>query len=37
MFMYHSVPGAYRGQKRVSEPMELGLQTIVSYHVGAEN
>ena len=27
--------GAFRGQKRVSDPLEMELQTIVSNHVGA--
>lgn len=29
--------GAYKDQKRRLTPMELPLQTIVNYHVGAEN
>ena len=28
---------AGRGQKRVSDPLELELQMVVSHHVGAEN
>lgn len=26
-----SMPGAYRGQKRVSDPLELELQEVVSH------
>lgn len=29
------VPGASRGQKRVSDPVELELQMLVNYHVGS--
>lgn len=29
------VPGASSGQKRVSDPVELELQMLVSYHVGS--
>lgn len=32
--MYHVHDGAYRGQKGVSEPLELMLQVIVSYLLG---
>jgi hypothetical protein len=31
------MPGAYRGQKRVSDPPEAKMMIIVSHHVGAEN
>lgn len=31
------VPGAREGQKRGSNPLEMELQVIVSYHVGCEN
>jgi hypothetical protein len=27
----------HRGQKKVMDPLELELQVVVSYHVGAEN
>lgn len=29
-----SMPGAQRGQKGMSDPLELELQNIVSYHMG---
>lgn len=32
-----SVPAAYRGQKRVSDLLELQLQMIMNHHVGAGN
>lgn len=28
------IPGAHEGQKRVTEPLELELQTAVSHHMG---
>lgn len=31
------MPGAYRGQKRVLELLELELEMVVSHHVGAGN
>lgn len=31
------VTGACRGQKRLLDVMELGIQTVVSYHTGAGN
>lgn len=31
------VLGAYRGQKRVSDPLGLKLQIVVSCHVGSVN
>lgn len=31
------IPGAYRGQNRVSGPMELEKQTFMSHYVGAGN
>ena len=31
------VPGACGGQKRVSDPLELELQKVVSHRVGAGN
>lgn len=31
------VPGACRGQKRVSDPLELELQMVVSHNAGAGN
>jgi len=31
------VPHTLRGQKRVSDPLELELQGVVSYRVGREN
>ena len=35
--MYVYVPCAREDQKRVLEPMELELKTVVSFHVGVEN
>lgn len=29
--------GAYRGQKKVMDALELELQVVVSHHLGAEN
>jgi hypothetical protein len=29
--------GALIGEKRASVPLELELQTVMSFHVGAEN
>lgn len=29
------VPGAYKGQKRMLDSLELELQVVGSYHVGA--
>jgi hypothetical protein len=34
MCVYH-MPYAHKSQKRVSDFLELELQTVVSYHVGA--
>ena len=31
------VPGASEGQKRLSDPTELGLQLVVSHHAVAVN
>ena len=31
------VPGAHRGQKRASDPLELELQMVVSHQVGSRN
>lgn len=31
------VPGAYRGQKRALDPLQLMLQIVVSHHVGIGN
>jgi hypothetical protein len=31
------LPGTYRGQKRVSHPLEMELQMVVSYSVGTGN
>jgi hypothetical protein len=31
------MPDTLRGQKRRSDPLELELQIVVSYHVGARN
>ena len=31
------MPTACRGQKRVSDPLELDLRPVVNYHVGAGN
>lgn len=36
MFTMH-IRGAYRGQNRVSVPMELEKQTVMSHYVGAGN
>lgn len=33
MFGSASVPGAYGGQIKVSDSLQVGLQTTVSYHV----
>jgi hypothetical protein len=30
------VPGAYRSQKRGSDPMDLELQMVLSHHKGTE-
>jgi hypothetical protein len=32
-----SVPGAQRGQKKVSDALELELQVVVSYYVDSGN
>lgn len=29
--------GAYRGRKKVMDALELGLQVVVSHHLGVEN
>lgn len=31
------MPGAFKSQKGALDPLELELQTVVSYHVGAWN
>lgn len=31
------MPGAHGGQKSVLDALELGLQMVVSHHVGAGN
>ena len=31
------MPSAFGGQKRVLDPLELGIQVVVSCHVGAGN
>lgn len=31
------IPGAHGDQKRASDPLELELLIIISYHVGAVN
>lgn len=35
--MYVYVCSIQGGQKKVSEPLELKLEMVVSYHVGARN
>lgn len=35
--VHHGMPGAHRGQKRVLDPLELELQTVVKHHVGTGN
>lgn len=35
MYMHHLYAGAQEGQKRVSDPVELELQVVVSHYVGA--
>ena len=34
--MQHVWPGACGGQKRALNPLDLGLRTLVSYHVRAQ-
>jgi hypothetical protein len=33
----HHVPDTHRVQMRASDPLELGLQMVVSHHMGAGN
>lgn len=35
MLNIHTVPGDHGGQKRPSQQVQVGLQTVVSQHVGA--
>jgi hypothetical protein len=36
MYVYAPcVPGVLRGQKKASDPLELELEMVVSYHFGA--
>jgi hypothetical protein len=35
--MYIYIPGAYRGQKRASDPLKLELQMVVSHNEGPGN
>ena len=37
VYMYCMVPNALGGEKWALDPLELGLQTVVSCHVSAGN
>lgn len=37
VYMPLGVPGAHGGQKSVSDSLDLGLQVVINYPVGAEN
>lgn len=37
MYVCAPIPGALRGQKSLSGPLELELQTTVNLHLGAGN